>query len=167
MPPSQSLVGSPMGGTPLTGNASTSRSTTLVPSVEFMQLIDNEPTVQGPAELFTGDVYFNAIAHGEDESRIRVNIVRFTPCARTAWHSHSLGQTLYVTEGIGIVATRDTVIIMRAGDTVHTPPGEMHWHGAVADRFMTHLAMWEDDDATWSDHVTDEEYGAANSAAQR
>ena len=129
-------------------------------------MIENQPTVKGPAEMFTGDVYFNVIARGEGESRIRVNAVRFAPCARTAWHSHSLGQTLHVTDGIGVVATRDTVIIMRPGDTVHTPPGEEHWHGAVADRFMTHVAMWEDDGATWGEHVTDEEYAAATQEAQ-
>ena len=128
--------------------------------------IQNQPTVKGPAEMFTGDVYFNAIARGDGDSRLRVNVVRFTPCARTAWHSHSRGQTLHVTEGVGIVATRDPegqqhVIVMRTGDTVHTPPGEEHWHGAVADQFMTHLAMWEDDDATWGDHVTDADYDAA------
>jgi quercetin dioxygenase-like cupin family protein len=96
---------------------------------------------------------------------MRVNTVRFTPCARTAWHSHSLGQTLHVTEGAGVVATRDQVIIMRTGDTVHTPPGQEHWHGALPDQFMSHLAMWEDDDATWGDHVTDDEYAAAATSA--
>jgi quercetin dioxygenase-like cupin family protein len=126
-----------------------------------MQVITTPPTTQGPAELFTGTVHFDVIARGEEPSRMRVNTVRFAPCARTAWHSHSLGQTLHVTEGVGIVATRDRVIIMRPGDTVHTPPGEEHWHGAVSDRFMSHLAMWEDDDATWGEHVTDEEYAAA------
>ena len=94
---------------------------------------------------------------------MRVNLVRFVPCARTAWHSHSLGQTLHVTDGIGIVATRDEVIIMRPGDTVHTPPGEEHWHGAMPNHFMAHLSMWEDDDATWGDHVTDAEHQAAAS----
>ena len=92
-------------------------------------------------------------------------IRNLSPCARTAWHSHSLGQTLHVTEGIGIVATRDRVIIMRPGDTVHTPPGEEHWHGALPDHFMAHLAMWEDDDATWGDHVTDDEYASATAHA--
>jgi quercetin dioxygenase-like cupin family protein len=129
-----------------------------------MQKLHEQTTTKGPAEMFTGDVYFNVIARGEGESRIRVNTVRFAPCARTAWHSHSLGQTLHVTDGIGIVATRDTVIIMRAGDTVHTPPGEEHWHGALPDRFMAHLAMWEDDDATWGAQVADQEYAAAASA---
>lgn len=126
-----------------------------------MENLDREPSIKGPAEMFTGDVYFDVIARGEDPSRIRVNTVRFTPCARTACHSHSLGQTLHVTEELGVVATRDQVIIMRPGDTVHTPPGEEHWHGALPDRFMTHLAMWEDGDATWGDHVTGAEYAAA------
>ena len=127
-----------------------------------MQVVTTPPTSKGPAELLTGDVHFDVVARGEEPSRLRVNTVRFAPCARTAWHSHSLGQTLHVTEGVGIVATRDRVIIMRPGDSVHTPPGEEHWHGAVSDRFMTHLARWEDDDATWGDHVTDEEYETAN-----
>ena len=126
-----------------------------------MELIDKQPTIKGPDAWFTGAVFFNAIAKGDGDSRVRVNTVRFTPCARTAWHSHSVGQTLHVTDGIGVVATRDKVIIMRPGDTVHTPPGEEHWHGAVPDQFMTHLAIWEDDDATWGDLVTDEEYAAA------
>lgn len=132
-----------------------------------MERISQSQTVKGPAEMFTGDVYFNSIARGEGVSRIRVNTVRFSPCARTAWHRHSLGQTLHVTDGVGVVATRDAVILMRPGDTVHTPPGEEHWHGALADQFMTHLAMWEDDDATWGHHVSDEEYAAATRPAER
>ena len=130
-----------------------------------MELLKKQPTAKGPADRFTGDVHFDVIARGEAPSRIRVNAVRFAPCARTAWHSHSVGQTLYVTEGVGVGATHDQVIIMRPGDTVHTPPGEQHWHGALPDHFMTHLAMWEDDDATWGDHVTDEEYTAATSGS--
>jgi quercetin dioxygenase-like cupin family protein len=126
-----------------------------------VELLTKTPTTQGPAAMFTGDVFFDVIARGVAPSRLRVNIVRFTPGARTAWHSHSLGQTLHVTHGIGVVATRDRVIIMRPGDTVHTPPGEEHWHGALPEHFMAHLAMWEDDDATWGAHVTDEEYAAA------
>ena len=126
-----------------------------------MELQNPQPTTKGPADLFRGDVYFDVIARGEGESRVRVNVVRFTPGARTAWHSHSVGQTLHCTEGLGLVVTRERAIVLRPGNTVHTPPGEEHWHGAVADRFMTHLAIWEDDDATWGEHVTDEEYGAA------
>ena len=126
-----------------------------------MERQNPQSTTKGPADLFRGDVYFDVIARGEGESRVRVNVVRFTPGARTAWHSHSVGQTLHCTEGLGLVVTRDEMIVLRPGDTVHTPPGEEHWHGAVADRFMTHLAIWEDDDATWGEHVTDEEYGTA------
>ena len=132
-----------------------------------MELLTKQPTNAGPAQMFTGNVYFDVIARGEDESRLRVNLVRFSPCARTAWHSHSVGQTLHVTDGIGVVATRERVIIMRPGDTVHTPAGEQHWHGALPEHFMTHLAMWEDDGATWGEHVTDDEYAAATAQAGR
>jgi quercetin dioxygenase-like cupin family protein len=130
-----------------------------------MQQLTRPPTTKGPAETFTGDVWFDVLARGEDPSRLRVNSVRFAPCARTAWHRHSMGQTLHVTEGVGVVVTREKVIIMRPGDSVHTPPGEEHWHGALPDRFMTHLAMWEDDGATWGEHVTDDEYAAATAHA--
>jgi quercetin dioxygenase-like cupin family protein len=130
-----------------------------------MERLTRQPTTKGPADIFTGDVWFDVVARGENESRLRVNLVRFSPNARTAWHSHSLGQTLHVTEGIGIVATRDQVIVMHPGDTVHTPPGEEHWHGALPDRFMTHLGMWEDDDATWGEHVTDDDYARATGDA--
>ena len=129
-----------------------------------MELLTPHPTTAGPAECSPATVYFDVLARGEGDSRLRVNTVRFSPCARTAWHSHSLGQTLTSPTGIGVVATRDKVIIMRPGDSVHTPPGEEHWHGALPDRFMTHLAMWEDDDATWGDHVTDQEYDQATRA---
>ncbi len=83
---------------------------------------DQLSTTHGPAELFTGEVYVDVVAHGQAPSRIRVNTVRFGPGARTAWHSHSLGQTLHVTDGLGIVATHEEVIIMRPGDTVHPRP---------------------------------------------
>ncbi len=131
-----------------------------------MELLDQRPTVKGPADLFTGDVYYDMIALGQAPSLMRVNMVRFVPCARTAWHSHALGQTLHVIEGHGLVATRDRVFVMRPGDTVHTPPGEEHWHGAVPDRFMKHLAIWEGDDVTWGPHVTEAEYERACSGGR-
>ena len=95
--------------------------------------------------MFTGDVWFDVIAAPQPEpSRMRVNAVHFAPCARTAWHSHAVGQTLHVTEGVGLVQARGgEVVVMRPGDTIYTPPGEWHWHGAAPDHFMTHLAMWE------------------------
>jgi quercetin dioxygenase-like cupin family protein len=121
-------------------------------------------STKGPSEMFTGDVYYDIIVRGEEPSRVRANAVHFAPCARTAWHSHAMGQTLHVTEGVGLVQVRGgEVMVMRPGDTVHTPPGEWHWHGATANRFMTHLAIWEAGESApetqWGEHVTDEEYG--------
>jgi quercetin dioxygenase-like cupin family protein len=125
------------------------------------------PTAKGPASTFTGDVYINPICRGEEPSRMIVSLVRFTPGARTSWHSHAVGQTLHVTDGTGLVQTRDgTVIRMRPGDTVYTPPGQEHWHGATAGNFMCHLAMLEGipggDGTTWLEPVTDQQHQAAN-----
>ena len=133
-----------------------------------MDINPKPPTAKGSPDWFTGDVYLDAIARGEEPSRVRVNAVRFTPSARTAWHSHALGQTLYVTEGRGRVQSRGGAITeIRAGDTISTPAGEWHWHGAAPDHFMSHLSITEavapDDDrqeSTWGDHVTDAEYNA-------
>jgi quercetin dioxygenase-like cupin family protein len=125
-----------------------------------VELLPKLPSTKGPAELFTGDVWFDVVARGEAPSRVRVNTVRFAPGARTAWHSHSMGQTLHVIDGVGRVQSRGgKVLEVRPGDVIHTPPGEEHWHGAAPDDFMVHTAIWEDDDATWGTHVTDEEYG--------
>jgi len=90
-------------------------------------------------------------------------MVRFTPGARTAWHTHPNGQTIYVIEGIGRVKRRGGAVeVIRPGDRVFFEPGEDHWHGASPNRFMTHLAMLEVDDegngASWGAHVSDEEY---------
>ena len=133
-----------------------------------MELRTTTATVKTPADKFTGDVYMNPIYKGADPSRMIVSLVRFTPGARTNWHSHAVGQTLHVTDGIGLVVTRDgTAIAMRAGDTVWTPPGEEHWHGATADNMMCHLALLEGidggDGTTWLEAVTDEQYQAAQS----
>ena len=90
--------------------------------------------------------------------------MHFTPGARTAWHTHPHGQTIWVTEGVGLCQRRGGPIeVIRPGDRVFFEPGEDHWHGAAPNRFMTHLAMQQVDDqgnaATWGDHVSDEEYG--------
>ena len=91
-----------------------------------------QPTIKGPAETFTGDVWFDVVVRERYYPRMRVNVVRFAPGARTAWHSHPGGQTLYVTEGRGLVQSRGGDIIeIRPGDVIYTPPGEWHWHGAV------------------------------------
>lgn len=133
-----------------------------------MEILPDQPTARGPSDVFTGDVWIEVIARGAAPSRVRVNLVRFAPGARTAWHAHSVGQTLHVTDGTGLVQSRGgRVHVMRPGDTVHTPPGEWHWHGATSDAFMCHLAIWEDDDVTWGDLVTDEEYTAEPASGDR
>src|SRR4051794_24134387 len=123
-------------------------------------------TVHGPGDWFTGDVYIDAVAAAPAPGRVQANLVHFTPGARTAWHTHPFGQTLYVTEGIGLCQRRGgPVEVIRPGDRVFFEAGEDHSHGASPNRFMTHIAMQEVDDqgsaVTWGDHVTDEEYAAA------
>ena len=130
-----------------------------------MQVRSRRPSTKGTPDRFIGDVWIDRLTDAEPASRIRVNVVRFAPGARNAWHSHAVGQTLHVTEGIGRVQARGSAPIeIRAGDTVHAPPGEWHWHGASPESFMTHLAMWEapedGPESEWGEHVTDEEYGA-------
>jgi quercetin dioxygenase-like cupin family protein len=84
--------------------------------------------------------------------------VHFTPGARTAWHAHVGGQTLYVTEGVGLVQSRgEPIATIRPGDVVRTPSAEWHWHGASPDHFMTHISV-TDGAAEWGEHVTDAEY---------
>lgn len=124
-----------------------------------MELLKQPPTTKLPAEWFTGDAWADVIYRGEDPSRARANRVRFAPGARTAWHSHGLGQTLYIVEGVALIQSRgEQIIEAHPGDVIYTPPGEEHWHGAADDRFMVHLALWEGDDADWREHVSDEEY---------
>ena len=130
-----------------------------------MEILPEQPSAKGPAKWFTGDVWIDAIVRGEEPSRIRVSMVRFTPSARTAWHAHALGQSLYVTEGTGLVQSRGSDIVkIRAGDVIYTPPDEWHWHGAAPDHFMAHLSMTEGvpenqgPETEWGDHVTDDEY---------
>lgn len=96
-----------------------------------MQVLRKQPTNKGPEQWSTGHVWFDVVARAEPPARLRMNTVRFAPCARTAWHSHALGQTLHVTP----------------------------------DRSMVHQALWEGDDTTWGDLVTDEEYGWPDGAA--
>ena len=118
-------------------------------------------SASGPAAWFTGDVLIDSIRNPDGQSAVGCAHVRFSPGARTAWHHHPKGQTLYVTDGIGLVATRDGVQEIRPGDVVYIEPGEEHWHGATADRFMAHVAIQEADEdggvVTWFDPVTDEE----------
>jgi quercetin dioxygenase-like cupin family protein len=130
-----------------------------------MEIQPKQSSTKGPAAMFTGDVWYDVIARGAEPSRVRVNLVRFTPGSRTAWHAHAMGQTLHVTDGIGRIQSRDgEVMEIRAGDTIYTPPGQWHWHGAAPDHFMAHLAIWEapaeGPESEWGDHVTEAEYRA-------
>jgi quercetin dioxygenase-like cupin family protein len=123
-------------------------------------------TGPGPADWFTGSVYIDAIANPSEESRLGAAAVHFAPGARTAWHSHPHGQTIWVTEGVGLCQRRGGAIeVIRPGDRVFFEPGEAHWHGAAPNRLMTHVAVHQADEegnvASWGDHVTDEEYAAA------
>lgn len=123
-----------------------------------MGIQPKQPTSKAPAEMFTGDVWVDRIVTPEAPSRLSVGSVHFAPGARSAWHSHTLGQVLYVTEGEGWVQSRgEPIVVIRAGDVVRTPPEEWHWHGAGPNHFMTHLSLTEGE-AHWGDHVTDDEY---------
>ena len=122
-------------------------------------------TAKGPAEWFTGDVYIDALAAASAPARVQANLVHFTPGARTAWHTHPLGQTIYVTEGVGLCQKRGgRVEVIRPGDRVFFEPDEEHWHGASPNRLMVHIAMNEVDAehpaADWGDKVSDEDYSA-------
>ena len=136
-----------------------------------MQIARNtKETTAGPGDWFTGAVYIDAVATPSGASRLSASSVHFTPGARTAWHTHPNGQTIWVTEGVGLCQRRGGPIeVIRAGDRVFFEPGEEHWHGAAPSRFMTHLALLDVDDdgnpATWGDHVSEDEYGAAPALA--
>ena len=125
-------------------------------------------TAPGPSEWFTGTVYIDTVAAPSNGARVSASSVHFTPGARTASHTHPNGQTIWVTEGVGLCQRRGgPVEVIRPGDHVFFDPGEEHWHGAAATRFMTHVAMAEVDGdgnaASWGDHVSDAEYAAAPS----
>jgi quercetin dioxygenase-like cupin family protein len=123
-------------------------------------------TSAGPSDWFTGTVYIDTVTVPTNGSRLSASSVHFTPGARTAWHTHPNGQTIWVLEGVGLCQRRGGPIEMiQPGDRVFFEPGEEHWHGATPTRLMTHIAMLEVDQdgnpATWGDHVTDDEYNVA------
>jgi len=133
-----------------------------------MVVLTAPPTAKAAADRFIGEVWVDGITNGAGPGYARLATVRFSPGARTAWHCHAHGQTLHVTDGQGLVQTRDGhTIVMRPGDTVYTPSGTWHWHGAAPDSFMTHLALSDSSaeadvaDVEWGDHVSDDEYTTA------
>ena len=121
-----------------------------------------QPSSKGPADWFTGTVRIDPLFQASDPARVAGASVTFEPGARTAWHTHPLGQTLFVTSGIGRVQTWGGPIReIRAGDTVWIPPGEKHWHGATAEHALEHIAMQEaqgGEHVTWLEPVTDAQY---------
>ncbi len=125
----------------------------------------NVPTRLAAAEYFTGTVYQDPIVETEAPARLRAALVTFTPGARTNWHTHPLGQTLYVTAGTGRVQLEgQSIQTIGAGDVVWISPGERHWHGAGPDTMMSHIAMHEQDGGShidWQEPVSDADYGEA------
>lgn len=129
-----------------------------------------KPSAKGPADWFTGTVRIDPLFAIAEPSRAAGNAVTFEPGARTAWHTHPLGQILIVTAGLGQVQRwGGPVEPIRPGDVVRFEPGEKHWHGAAPDVAMTHIAIQEALDGKsveWLEHVTDEQYrGSAGATA--
>jgi len=122
------------------------------------------PSNKGPADWFTGTVRIDPLFNPFDAERVQGAQVTFEPGARTAWHTHPLGQTLIVTAGLGRVQREGGPIKeVRPGDVVWFAPNERHWHGASPQNAMTHIALQEVKDGKvvdWLEHVTDAEYGA-------
>jgi quercetin dioxygenase-like cupin family protein len=123
-------------------------------------------TAPGPADWFTGSVFIDTIAAPGGDWPIGAAAVHFTPAARTAWHTHPHGQTIWVTEGVGLCQREGGQIeIIRPGDRVFFEPNENHWHGAAPTRLMTHVAIQPADEegspVTWGEHVSDEQYAQA------
>ena len=129
-----------------------------------MKLIkaNSRPAVKSSSDYFTGTVWQNPITEASDQAKVLALRVSFEPGARTAWHTHPLGQTLYVVDGIGLIGHRNMAPqIIKAGDTVWIPPDEEHWHGASATNLMTHIAIQEALNgivANWLEKVSEEDY---------
>lgn len=122
----------------------------------------SQPSGKGPAEWFTGTVRIDPLFPAQEPARATGNSVTFEPGARTAWHTHPLGQILIVTSGCGLAQRwGGPVEVIRPGDVVWFPPGEKHWHGATPTTAMTHIAIQESQGGKaveWLEHVSDEQY---------
>ncbi|HEV7571351.1 MAG TPA: cupin domain-containing protein [Thermoanaerobaculia bacterium] len=130
----------------------------------------SQASAKGPNETFTGNVRVDPLFQAHEPARTMGAYVTFEPGARSAWHTHPLGQILIVTAGCGLVqSVGGPAAVIRPGDVIWCPPGEKHWHGATATTAMTHIALVEQLDGKgvdWLEKVTDEEYEAANHAAR-
>jgi len=137
-----------------------------------MTVLPAPPTARARSDRFTGDVWVDSITGRAAPGCARLATVRFAPGARTAWHCHAQGQTLHVTDGRGLVQSRNgQTFVMRPGDTVFTPSGLWHWHGAASDSFMTHLALSDGseagaDDVEWGAQVSDDDYRTATTGGE-
>lgn len=122
----------------------------------------SQPSAKGPAQFFTGDVRIDPLAETPDPSHILAASVTFEPGARTAWHTHPLGQTLIVTSGCGWTQCwGEAKVEIRPGDVIWCPPGTKHWHGATPKTAMTHIAIVQKLDGKsveWMEHVSDDQY---------
>jgi quercetin dioxygenase-like cupin family protein len=134
---------------------------------ETMKITRNTvETTPGPADWFTGSVFIDRLAVPSNLSALGAASVHFTPGARTAWHTHPHGQTIWIAEGVGLCQREGGPIeVIRPGDCVFFEPGENHWHGATPTRFMTHIAMQLADETgssvSWGRHVSEDEYNQA------
>lgn len=150
-------------------------ATALAQAPEGLQITRNgsQPSTRGPAENFTGSVRVDMRFSAQDPARLSGGLVTFDPAARTAWHTHPLGQTLIVTQGVGLVQRwGGPVQEIRPGDVVWIPPGEKHWHGATPANGMSHIAITENLDGKsvdWLEKVSDTPPAPATqpTAAQR
>jgi len=127
-----------------------------------IKLNGSRPSVKGPGEYFTGNVRVDPLFNAPDPSRTSGAYVTFEPCSRSNWHTHPLGQTLIVMSGCGLVQSwGGPVKLIRPGAVVWCPPDEKHWHGALPDTAMTHIAIQEAKDGKvvdWLEPVTDAQY---------
>jgi quercetin dioxygenase-like cupin family protein len=132
--------------------------------------IDAVPAQDGPEQYFSGRVQIRPLFSASEPARMSCGCVTFDPCARSAWHTHPLGQTLIVMSGRGFVQSwGGPVREIRAGDVIWTPPGEKHWHGAAPDSSMTHIAIQEALDGKnvdWMEKDTDDEYRKVKQGAK-
>ena len=131
----------------------------------------SQPSGKGPSDYFTGAVRVDPLFEAPEPARVRGALVTFEPGARTAWHTHPLGQTLIITSGAGRVQRRGGPIEeIRPGDVVWFPPGEKHWHGASPATAMSHIAIQEalnGSPVDWMEQVSDQQYGSQQYRAEQ